>query len=65
MNPAKLAIDIRIASMTSTDELLNARAVGEDWRSATLLSYRALDEVLDLASAPYRPAVWPRGSEPR
>lgn len=55
----------KIAGRCSLQELANARALGFDGVDAYVRSWRVLDEVYAAAFQPDRPAVWPRGSEPR
>lgn len=55
----------RIAGKASLKELTAARALGFDGVDAYIRAWRVLDEVYGLCRAPDRPAVWPRGSEPR
>ena len=54
----KLAIDIRIAAMASSDELKFQRMIGASEREAFDGSYAILDEVLTLSSSPERDYVW-------
>lgn len=54
----KLAIDIRIATMASADELAFQRKLGATNREAFDGSYAVLDEVLTIASEPERGYVW-------
>lgn len=55
----------RVAGKCSLKELAAARALGYDGIDAYIRCWRVLDEVYALARAPDRPAIWPRGSEPR
>jgi len=54
-----------VAGKTSLKELAAARALGYDTIDALISSWRTLDAVYALAHSEHRPAVWPRGSEPR
>lgn len=56
---------LRIADRAGFKEFADARALGYDTLHALVRSWRTYDEVYALAMAPDRPAVWPRGSEPR
>jgi len=55
----------RIAWAVFADERDAAQALGYRDASDLVSALRAAAGVLEIAAAPDRPAVWPRGSEPR
>jgi hypothetical protein len=61
----KLAFDVAMAHRIADREKAAARALGHDILDEVLLCWRAFDDVLNIAGAPDKPAVWPRGGEPR
>ena len=65
MVAAKLAFDIRIADKVFEGEWDMARMLGAGAREASESSLAAFNGVFDISGAPDKPAVWPRGSEPR
>lgn len=54
----------RIAWAVFDDEREAAQALGYSDASDLVSALRAAADVLEIAAASYRPAVWPRGSEP-
>lgn len=55
----------RIAEAVCKAERESSRALGCDVIDAMLSSWRAFDETFSRAYEPAKPAVWPKGSEPR
>lgn len=60
-----LPVDIRIAAAVYLDEMRAARQLGASHFDSSVSGLEALDGVLSISAAPDKPAVWPRGSEPR
>jgi hypothetical protein len=58
-------IDVQIAEKVSAAEIKFQYAITRDWIEAYRIGWGVLDQTLDMLGQPDRPAVWPRGSEPR
>lgn len=61
----KLSFDIAMAERIAEQEKAQMRQLGGDVLSACLASWEAFDDALNIASAPDKPAVWPRNAGPR
>jgi hypothetical protein len=59
------SIEMAIADKVYQGEKLNAAMLGHDRLELAMLSFGAFCGVYSLIIEPERPAVWPRGSEPR
>jgi hypothetical protein len=60
----KLAFDVAMAHRIADQEKARALTLGHDVIGAMLQSWQAFDDALRIASAPDKPAVWPRGAGP-
>ena len=54
MTPSNTILTTRIAMAVASSELLNARMLGYGWDDAYGSSWRALEEVRDIAERPIR-----------
>lgn len=62
---SKETVAARVAAKMYFAELAAQRALGASGGDAYYFALKAMDAVYSAAFAPDRPAIWPRGSEPR
>lgn len=61
----KLAFDLSMARRIADQETVAALQLGYSPAQALNQNFQAFDDALRIASAPDKPAVWPRGAGPR